>query len=61
MTMIKYSPCYGCTERNPGCHDRCVRYAEYKAKSEALKPKVSDADIVHRKHMRKLQKRFGPI
>ena len=26
-------PCKGCDERHVGCHDRCERYAEWRAKA----------------------------
>ena len=29
--MGKVSPCKGCTERTPGCHDHCERYKEWRA------------------------------
>lgn len=28
------APCRDCTERTPGCHGKCGRYSEYKAKVE---------------------------
>ena len=31
------NPCYGCTERQYGCHSGCQRHKEYKAQLEAEK------------------------
>ena len=30
-------PCKDCGERNPGCHDHCSRYAEYKQRMEQVR------------------------
>ena len=32
-----FSCCKGCTERYPGCHDRCSKYQEAKAINEKRK------------------------
>lgn len=29
MTRFKVSPCKGCEERHPACHDSCGKYAEW--------------------------------
>lgn len=29
-------PCKGCAERNPGCHDKCSRYSEWKCRLEMV-------------------------
>lgn len=29
--------CKGCTERHPGCHDRCPKYEEYKSQLNTIK------------------------
>ena len=34
------SPCKGCTERHPACHDKCERYQEAKRADFELKRKV---------------------
>lgn len=31
----KPTPCMGCGDRFVGCHDRCERYAQYRAKMDA--------------------------
>ena len=31
------SPCYGCQDRAPACHDKCERFAEYKRKVDEIK------------------------
>ncbi len=33
----KVAPCKGCEDRNTGCHDRCARYAEFKANLQKVK------------------------
>lgn len=33
-------PCYQCQERQIGCHAKCERYAEYRAKVDALNAKA---------------------
>ena len=32
-------PCKGCTEREPGCHDRCARYKAWRAEWDNYKEK----------------------
>ena len=29
-------PCKDCTDRHPGCHDKCPRYSEWKANLEKV-------------------------
>ena len=53
--------CEGCTERNPGCHDRCERYqaalTEHIAKKKWLKRYTSS--LVTEPHIQRIRKRFG--
>lgn len=37
------APCFGCREREPGCHDRCIRYAAFKGTLE-VKRKYEEAN-----------------
>lgn len=30
------APCHGCQKRQPGCHDRCGDYQQFKAHREAV-------------------------
>lgn len=44
-------PCYGCTERHPGCHARCERYAEFskecrRINDERRKINLSDSEDI---------------
>lgn len=34
---MKENPCYGCEDRQVGCHGVCERYAAWKAEHEAEK------------------------
>ena len=50
--MYRKGPCYGCTERELGCHDRCDRYQAFKTKrTEVLatirEEKERERDYVH--------------
>ena len=29
-------PCKSCIERNPGCHDKCAKYCEWKCRLEMV-------------------------
>lgn len=29
------APCYGCTDRSPGCHGSCEKYTAWKAEKDA--------------------------
>ena len=44
----KKTPCYGCEDRAADCHSSCVKYGEWKAKSEALKAEVRKKIVVER-------------
>lgn len=37
------APCFGCRERETGCHDRCIGYAEFKGTLE-VKRKYEEAN-----------------
>ena len=34
---MKVSPCKGCADRNPGCHDHCEAYKEWKAERDKVR------------------------
>ena len=31
---MKHNPCYKCSEREIGCHDKCKEYAAWQAENE---------------------------
>lgn len=33
-------PCKGCVKRNPGCHGKCDKYAEWKCKLDKLNDEI---------------------
>ena len=37
------SPCKGCQERYPACHDSCQRYIDAKSEFEETKQRIHDA------------------
>lgn len=37
MIEKKKSPCYKCEAREPGCHGKCEKYAEWRENHEALR------------------------
>lgn len=42
------SPCKDCENRNPGCHDRCEKYADWKERLNKLnKARKEYADKPH--------------
>lgn len=44
MTRIKDNPpCYKCTERAEGCHGRCERYQDWKAKQQEETAQIYEA------------------
>lgn len=36
----KVPPCLNCPLRQPGCHDKCEKYQEYRAYKDALNKKM---------------------
>lgn len=63
--MHKISPCKGCSERVPGCHDRCTSYQQWKMEHTAAridtnikrKYEVTQHSILGDYHMPKINKR----
>lgn len=58
--------CKDCTDRYPGCHDKCVVYREYKKALEEEKRKISEIKNRHEEHqsfraerVRKMRRRRG--
>ena len=45
------SPCKGCEERYPGCHDHCEKYAKWKAE-------VQKINTAEREYKRKCREDF---
>lgn len=44
------SPCHGCEERSPGCHDRCGRFKQFREELDALNHRRKlDAEYHHMK------------
>lgn len=41
--MREYSPCKGCADRHPACHDSCERYKEWKERDQAQKKQLKEA------------------
>jgi len=42
------APCWGCQDREPGCHGRCEKYREYAEKNrEARKRRLENAEAVN--------------
>ena len=37
--------CYGCKDRNLGCHGTCLKYAEFKAEQKRIK-EIENRDIM---------------
>ena len=37
-------PCKDCKDRNPGCHDKCDRYKEWKMRLEKINKKRKEYD-----------------
>lgn len=38
--------CKGCTERKPGCHDKCEKYKKYKAQNEEIRERRRSANMI---------------
>ena len=37
-------PCKGCLERTPGCHDKCVKYKEWRSNLDELNKRRKEYD-----------------
>lgn len=45
---MKWSPCYKCTDREIGCHDKCSKYRKYrKVIEKANKASIGDNQFVN--------------
>lgn len=44
MNVCKQSGCKGCTERRPGCHSTCERYAEFVRLNKELNKKRKEQE-----------------
>ena len=43
--------CKDCTERTPGCHAKCERYAEFKRKKEEINEQIRQAKAPNYEHV----------
>ena len=53
--MNEKSPCFGCTDRIPGCHDICMKYESWKLTRSAVRAREKqdkEAWLVARKGQR---------
>ena len=39
-SIVGSAPCYGCADREAGCHGKCDRYKEYKELHDAVRQNV---------------------
>lgn len=45
------NPCKGCTDRTPGCHSGCERYADFKRKKEEINEQIRQAKAPNYEHV----------
>lgn len=54
------SPCKGCTERYPGCHDHCEKYDTWKAEIKKQKDAEKEYKLSRREDwMRSEERSYG--
>lgn len=51
LAVEKACPCKGCEDRELGCHGRCGRYAEWRAKADEERAKQIEAAKLDAMHM----------